>query len=499
VSEQKKRGFFSRLFGRREVDEPKKTPIAKEHELDEGVLEADVAPKPLDSDATTPPEETALVTEKATQAQVAADKALEEKKPPKAKKPAPKKPAAKAKAEAKPKEAAKPKAKAAPKPKAAPKVEAKAEAKPAPKPKPKPKPAPKPEPKPEPKTPPAPVQDEDEDLVHADAGPPETQVEWIDEHPTPESAPAEPEKKKSWFQRLSSGLKRSSDQLSNNIASVFTKKKLDQATLDDLEDILIQADLGIDTAMAITEALAKDRFDKEVSAGDVRAVLAAEVEKVLSPVAQPLVIDASAKPLVILMVGVNGSGKTTTIGKLAQKLANDGKSVMLAAGDTFRAAAIEQLQIWGQRTGAPVVTRPTGADASGLAFDAMQEAKDGGHDVLIIDTAGRLQNRDELMAELEKIIRVIKKVDETAPHRVLLTLDATTGQNALNQVDIFGQRAGVTGLVMTKLDGTARGGILVAIAKKFGLPVHFIGVGEGVDDLESFAAADFAAAIAGKE
>lgn len=251
--------------------------------------------------------------------------------------------------------------------------------------------------------------------------------------------------------------------------------------------------------MAITETLRRDRFDRDVSGEDVRAVLASEVEKVLSPVARPLAVEGEHKPFVILMIGVNGSGKTTTIGKLAQKLSAEGKSVMLAAGDTFRAAAIEQLQVWGQRTGAPVVTRPAGADASGLAYDAVTEAKAAGTDVLIIDTAGRLQNRDELMNELEKVIRVIKKVDPTAPHATLLTLDATTGQNAMRQVEIFGQRAGVTGLVMTKLDGTARGGILVAIARKFGLPVHFIGVGEGVDDLEPFAAADFARAIAGRE
>jgi fused signal recognition particle receptor len=337
-------------------------------------------------------------------------------------------------------------------------------------------------------------------VIHPDAGPPETQPEWIEDHtPAPEPVQdAEPPKKKSWFQRLTSGLKRSSDQLTGNIASVFTKRKLDQATLDDLEDILIQADLGVETAMAITEALAKDRFDKEISVEDVRGVLAAEVEKVLTPVAQPLSIDETKSPFVILMVGVNGSGKTTTIGKLAAKFRADGKSVMLAAGDTFRAAAVEQLQIWGERTGAPVITRPTGADASGLAYDAVEAAKAEGKDILIIDTAGRLQNRDELMAELEKIIRVIKKITPDAPHAVLLTLDATTGQNALNQVDIFGQRSGVTGLVMTKLDGTARGGILVAIARKFGLPVHFIGVGEGVEDLESFKADEFAEAIAGR-
>ncbi len=210
----------------------------------------------------------------------------------------------------------------------------------------------------------------------------------------------------------------------------------------------------------------------------MRALLATEVEMVLAPVAEPLTLDSDAHPTVILMVGVNGTGKTTTIGKLAAKFAADGKKVMIAAGDTFRAAAIDQLKIWGERTGAPVIAREVGADAAGLAFDALAEAKRAGSDVLLIDTAGRLQNRTELMAELEKIVRVIKKQDPAAPHHVLLTLDATTGQNALSQVEIFAKTAGVTGLVMTKLDGTARGGILVAVAAKFGIPVHFIGVGE---------------------
>ena len=350
-------------------------------------------------------------------------------------------------------------------------------------------------------------------------GPPETTPEYVEEieeqadtrtEPEPEpdlvvaldppamvEIPAEPART-SWFDRLTTGLKRSSDQLTGSITSVFTKRKLDAATLDELEDVLIQADLGIETAMAITETLRRDRFDRDVTGEDVRAVLAAEVEKVLGPVARTLVVDSAQKPFVILMIGVNGSGKTTTIGKLAQKFAAEGRSVMLAAGDTFRAAAIEQLQVWGQRTNAPVISRPAGSDASGLAFDAVTQARTEGRDVLIIDTAGRLQNRDELMNELEKIIRVIKKVDPTAPHATLLTLDATTGQNALKQVEIFGARAGVTGLVMTKLDGTARGGILVAIARKFGLPVHFIGVGEGVNDLEAFTASDFAQAIAGR-
>ena len=376
-----------------------------------------------------------------------------------------------------------------------------------------PVPAPEPvEPTPVPPAEPAPAP-EPEDLPLP--GPPETTPDYVEE--VEEQTAAEPETipvameppsvvevpieapRQGWFARLATGLKRSSDQLTGSITSVFTKRKLDAATLDELEDVLIQADLGIETAMAITETLRRDRFDKDVSGDDVRAVLAGEVEKVLAPVARPLVIDAAQKPFVILMIGVNGSGKTTTIGKLAQKLSAEGRSVMLAAGDTFRAAAIEQLQVWGQRAGAPVIARPAGADASGLAFDAVTEARAQGRDVLIIDTAGRLQNRDELMNELEKVIRVIKKVDPTAPHATLLTLDATTGQNALRQVEIFGQRAGVTGLVMTKLDGTARGGILVAIARKFGLPVHFIGVGESLGDLEPFTASDFARAIAGRE
>ncbi|MCX5580850.1 signal recognition particle-docking protein FtsY [Kaistia terrae] len=310
--------------------------------------------------------------------------------------------------------------------------------------------------------------------------------------PAPEPAP-----KQNWFQRLRAGLSRSSSALSDGIVSVFTKRKLDNETLDDFEDVLIQADLGLTTAAAITAALKKGRFDKEIDGDEVRTVLAEEVRKVLIPVAKPLVIDPARKPHVILVVGVNGTGKTTTIGKLSAKLRAEGRSVMLAAGDTFRAAAVEQLKIWAQRTGSTIVARAIGADASGLAFDALKDAQAAGTDVLLIDTAGRLQNRTELMAELEKIIRVIKKQDPTAPHSVLLTLDATTGQNALQQVEIFGRVAGVTGLVMTKLDGTARGGILVAIAAKFGLPIHFIGVGEGVDDLEPFSADEFAKAIAG--
>ncbi len=309
--------------------------------------------------------------------------------------------------------------------------------------------------------------------------------------------PAEPDAPKSWFQRLKSGLTRTSSKLTDGITGLFTKRKLDGATLEDLEDLLIQADLGVETAGRIIERIAKGRFEKGISADDVREILASEVETVLGPVAKPLQISASNRPHVILVVGVNGGGKTTTIGKLAARFKAEGRSVMLAAGDTFRAAAIDQLKVWGERTGCQVVSSAVGSDASGLAYEALKTAKDTGVDVLIIDTAGRLQNKQALMEELEKVTRVLKKLDPEAPHDVLLVLDATTGQNALQQVEIFGKRAGVTGLVMTKLDGTARGGILVAIAAKYQLPVHAIGVGEGIDDLQPFQARDFANAIAG--
>jgi fused signal recognition particle receptor len=303
--------------------------------------------------------------------------------------------------------------------------------------------------------------------------------------------------KQSWWRRLSSGLKRTSSSIGAAVADLVTKRKLDRAMVEDIEDVLLRADLGTEVAARVAAAVGEGRYDKTISADEVKTVVATEVEKVLSKVAQPLAIDAAAKPFVILVVGVNGSGKTTTIGKLASLLRAEGRKVMLAAGDTFRAAAVEQLKIWGERTGAPVVARPHGSDAAGLAFDALSQAKADGIDVLLIDTAGRLQNKTELMSELEKVVRVIRKVDVSAPHAVLLVLDATVGQNALSQVDIFRKVAGVTGLVMTKLDGTARGGILVALAEKFGLPVHFIGVGEGVDDLAPFTARDFSRAIAG--
>ena len=318
------------------------------------------------------------------------------------------------------------------------------------------------------------------------------------EAPAPQAASentAQPEKA-GWLKRLRAGLGKTSAKLSDGITGLFTKRKLDVDTLDDLEDLLVQSDIGVATAQRITSAIAKGRFDKGVSADDVRAILAAEVEKVLAPVAKPLVIDASRKPHVIMMVGVNGTGKTTTIGKIATSLKREGKFVMMAAGDTFRAAAIDQLKVWGERAGTPVVARGVGSDSSALAYDALKEAQAAGADVLLLDTAGRLQNKQALMEELEKVVRVIKKLDATAPHDVVLVLDATTGQNALAQVEVFKSRAGVTGLVMTKLDGTARGGILVAISEKFGLPVHAIGVGESADDLQPFEAKEFADAIA---
>jgi len=304
------------------------------------------------------------------------------------------------------------------------------------------------------------------------------------------------DKPKSWWQRLTGGLKRTSSAIGNAITDLVRKRKLDSAMLEEIEELLIRADLGVDVAARIAGQVGEGRYDKAISPEEVKAIVATEVEKVLVPVARALDLGAQ-KPFVILVVGVNGSGKTTTIGKLAANYRARGKKVMLAAGDTFRAAAIDQLKIWGQRAGASVVAGKQGADAAGLAFDALTQARRDGVDVLLVDTAGRLQNRTELMDELEKIGRVMKKVDPSVPHAVLLVLDATVGQNALSQVEVFQKIAGVTGLAMTKLDGTARGGILVAIAAKFRLPVHFIGVGEGVDDLAPFTASDFARAIAG--
>ena len=303
--------------------------------------------------------------------------------------------------------------------------------------------------------------------------------------------------KLSWWRRLSNGLKRTSSSLGTAVADLVTKRKLDRAMLEDIEDVLLRADLGTEVAARIAEAVGAGRYDKAISADEVKDVVATEVEKVLSPVARPLEIDAARQPFVILVVGVNGSGKTTTIGKLSAKFTAEGRKVMLAAGDTFRAAAIEQLKIWGERTKSPVIAGAQGSDSASLAFNALTAAREQNLDVLLIDTAGRLQNKSDLMAELAKIVRVLKKLDPSAPHGVVLVLDATTGQNAINQVQIFREIAGVTSLVVTKLDGTARGGILVAIAERFKLPINAVGIGEGLDDLEPFDAQDFARAIAG--
>lgn len=302
--------------------------------------------------------------------------------------------------------------------------------------------------------------------------------------------------KTGWFGRLKQGLARSAGQLGEQIGALFTKRKLDQAALDELEETLIRADLGVATAAKIVTEIARGRFDKDISPEEVRAALADAVTGLLEPVEKPLQL-GTAKPQVILVVGVNGVGKTTTIGKIAAKLRDEGKRVMLAAGDTFRAAAVEQLKIWGERTGATVLARETGADAAGLAFDALTRATDEGVDVLLIDTAGRLQNKADLMAELAKIVRVLRKQVPDAPHHVLLVLDATTGQNAISQVATFREICEVNGLVVTKLDGTARGGVLVALADRFGLPVHFVGVGEQAADLQPFSARGFARALAG--
>ncbi|MGA1855547.1 signal recognition particle-docking protein FtsY [Azospirillum sp. 11R-A] len=318
--------------------------------------------------------------------------------------------------------------------------------------------------------------------------------------PTPTAVVAAeeaPPTRKGWFAKLKEGLSKSSSKLTDGITSIFTKRKLDDEALEELEELLITADLGPATAAKVTAELARTRFGKEVSPEEVKTTLAAEVSRIVTPVAKPLVLDPALKPHVILVVGVNGTGKTTTIGKLARQFKAEGKSVMLAAGDTFRAAAVSQLKIWGERTGCPVVARDTGADAAGLAYDAMERAKAEGVDVLLVDTAGRLQNKTGLMEELRKIVRVIKKLDETAPHTTLLTLDATTGQNAHSQVEIFRDMVNVNGLILTKLDGSARGGVLVSLAEKFKIPVHAIGVGEGVYDLRPFDADAFAKSLMG--
>ena len=300
-----------------------------------------------------------------------------------------------------------------------------------------------------------------------------------------------------WFGRLKAGLSKSSTRLVDGIAGVFTRRKLDAEAVGELEDVLITADLGPVAAARLASALAERRIERDVDADEVRGLLADDIADILAPAAEGLNIDSGNRPHIILVVGVNGTGKTTTIGKLAHRLVAEGKSVMLAAGDTFRAAAIEQLSIWANRTGCPVVAKESGSDASGLVYEAIERARSAGSDVLLIDTAGRLHNKANLMAELEKIQRVIRKLDATAPHEVLLILDATTGQNAIAQVETFGDMVSVTGLVLTKLDGTAKGGVLVALAEHFQLPVRAIGVGEGIDDLRPFSARAFARNLMG--
>lgn len=307
------------------------------------------------------------------------------------------------------------------------------------------------------------------------------------------------EEKKSWFTRLKEGLSRSASKLSSDIGALFTKRRLDDDALEELEELLIQADLGVATAAKLTANLAKEKFDKEITGEEIREAFAADIAGMMEPVALPLERRAEHAPHIILVVGVNGVGKTTTIGKLAKQFRDQGHKVMLAAGDTFRAAAVEQLQVWGERTGCPVVVKPQGSDAAALAYEAIDRAQAEDVDILLIDTAGRLHNRSELMDELNKIRRVIAKKDETAPHDTLLVLDATTGQNAHQQVKIFQEMAEISGLVLTKLDGTARGGVAVALADQTGLPIHAVGVGESAEDLRAFEPRAFARGLMGLE
>jgi fused signal recognition particle receptor len=300
-----------------------------------------------------------------------------------------------------------------------------------------------------------------------------------------------------FFSRLKEGLSRSTQKFSEGLGATFIGRKLDDAALEELEDVLVAADLGAAVARRIIRNFRSSRFGREVTDAEVKAALAEEIAAILSPVAKPLVLDRTKKPHVVLMVGVNGTGKTTTIGKLALQYRAEGLHPILVAGDTFRAAAVEQLQIWGERTGAQVISAPPNSDAAGLAFDALTRAQAAQADVLLIDTAGRLHNKSALMEELQKIIRVLRKQDPTAPHSVLLTLDATTGQNAIQQVRVFKEMVALSGLIVTKLDGSARGGIVVALAEEFGLPIHAVGVGEQAGDLRPFDASDFASGLVG--
>ena len=494
-------GFFKKLFNRivgKTEEAAPPPPVLEQHEAPAPVI-VEAIPEPVKPE---PKAEAKLEPKaKAAPEPKKADpkpKAKPEPKKVEAKKPEPKKAEPK-KIEVKKVEPVKPEAKK-PEPK---KVEAK---KPDPvKPAPKKVEAKKPEPiRPEPKKtvpPPPPVPQKKLEVEV-----PAPKIEVAAPPPAVEEVPApvpvivpvvpEPVQAKGWLSRLTQGLSKSSKSITTSITSIFTKRKLDATTLEELEDVLIQADLGIAVSERIIKAVSAGRYNKEIEPEEVKRILAEEVAKVLKPVEVPFNF-GSEKPFVVLVVGVNGAGKTTTIGKLGAIATGEGFKVMFAACDTFRAAAIEQLTIWGERIGAKTLSRPTGSDSSGLAYDAMQTAREDGTDILFIDTAGRLQNKAYLMDELDKIVRVVKKQDETAPHAVLLILDATTGQNAISQAEIFTKVAGVTGLIMTKLDGTARGGILVAIAEKFALPIHAIGVGESIDDLQPFDADAFARAISG--
>ncbi|MDE2383951.1 MAG: signal recognition particle-docking protein FtsY [Alphaproteobacteria bacterium] len=497
-------GFFKKLFNRitgRPTGEAAPE-AAEQAALPAPELEQETAPAPEPvAEVVAEPASSLAEPVQSKKAKPAAPGKPETKKQP-AKKPEAPKPAAKKaedkKPQAKKAEALKPQPKKAEPKKLEPeKPVTTAKAKPA---APAPKPiaeAPLPEapPPPLPETPVTPV-----------APPPVAVVSEPEPQPAPPSAKAiappaettESPQRSGWLSRLREGLSKTSKSVAGNITAIFTKKKLDKATLQDLEDTLIQADLGLPVAERIIAAVSHGRYDKEIDPEEVKQILASEVAKVLKPVEVPFNF-GEEKPFVILVCGVNGAGKTTTIGKLGAIAAREGYKVMFAACDTFRAAAIEQLTVWGQRIGAKTISRPTGADSAGLAFDALKEARENGTDILFIDTAGRLQNKAYLMDELDKLVRVIKKLDATAPHAVLLVLDATTGQNALAQAEIFTKVAGVTGLIMTKLDGTARGGILVAIAEKYKLPIHAVGVGESIDDLQPFDADGFARAIAGLE
>lgn len=307
------------------------------------------------------------------------------------------------------------------------------------------------------------------------------------------------ETKTSWWQRLKGGLSKSTTQLTSGITQLFTHRKLDQAMLDELEELLIAADLGPVTAARLVEEFGRTRFGKDIGSDEVKTALAAQITTLLEPVAKPLVIDTAHKPFVLLMVGVNGAGKTTTLGKLARQWVDEGKKVMLVAGDTFRAAAVGQLKVWGERAGCEVMTGPENSDPAALAYQALERARAEGIDILLIDTAGRLQNKKGLMEELAKVSRVLKKLDAAAPHATLLVLDGTAGQNAHGQVEVFGEMAKVDGLVVAKLDGSSKGGVVVGLAERFKLPIVAVGVGEGVADLQPFVAADFARALMGLE